>query len=131
MNCEEPIFSGSIETVETTPMVMSILRKNVVSFQRNYQLTLRPLEVVESVTIVVPGLSRNTTVAMNAMRRLRLIASPSLSTTPLLSTSVSRTMPRSAPTSVTACTVGTIASGSCSSAITESIVAHKLNRAGK
>lgn len=75
--------------------------------------TLSPLEVVESVTIVVPGLSRSTTVARNAMSRLRLMASPLLSTTPLLSTSVSRTMPRSAPTSKTASMVGFIASGSC------------------
>lgn len=81
--------------------------------RRLQKRTLSPLDVVESVTIVVPGLSRSTTVAKNAINRLRLMASPFLSTTPLLSTSVSRTMPRSAPTFRTASMVGAIASGSC------------------
>ena len=63
--------------------------------------------------MVVPGLSRSTTVARNAISRLRLIASPFLSTTPLRSTSVSRTMPRSAPTARAASIVGAIASGNC------------------
>lgn len=77
------------------------------------RLTLSPLEVVESVTIVVPGLSRSTTVVKNAISRFRLMASPLLSTTPDRSTSVSRTTPRSAPTLWTASMVGAIASGSC------------------
>lgn len=41
---------------------------------------VRPLEVTESVTTVVPGCSRSVTAAMSAMKRLLLISRPAEST---------------------------------------------------
>ena len=62
----------------------------------------RPVEVMESVTMVVPGCSRSRMAAIMAMMRLRLSSLPSESTAPARSTSVSKMMPRSALFSSTA-----------------------------
>mmetsp|Transcript_8716 Transcript_8716/g.20388 ORF Transcript_8716/g.20388 Transcript_8716/m.20388 type:complete len:342 (+) Transcript_8716:777-1802(+) len=57
---------------------------------------VKPFDVTESVTMVVPGCSSNTMAPARAMSLLRLISSPDASTAPARSTSVSKMMPRSA-----------------------------------
>ena len=56
----------------------------------------RPAEVMESVTIVVPGCSFSSIAAIMAISLLRFSSRPSPSTAPARSTSVSNIMPKSA-----------------------------------
>lgn len=69
----------------------------------------KPVDVMESVTIAVPGCSRSSMAEMSAMRRLRLSSSPFESTAPARSTSVSKMTPKSAWLSSTASQVLSIA----------------------
>ncbi len=59
--------------------------------------SLRPSEVMESVTMVPPGQFSRAMAEARATSRLRLISLPSWSTAPPRSTSVSKMTPKSAP----------------------------------
>ena len=103
-------------SVEFKSLVDNILIASAIAVMLSTEVIfnklLRPLDVIESVTIILPSLPSRAIAAATAtsLFRLMLISLPLLSTAPPRSTSVSKITPRSAPDSLTASQIESIAS---------------------